>query len=230
MNMIRTGFAAALTACLAIGSAQAGQAEQLHTWSVGLDADGRVASWQLHNGQDGGHADQIAQQLRQWRFESRNPGQQPVQTFVRVISQAGADGQLRILEASTGPAPDRLTLPEYPAAAQRFGEEGVVVLRLQLDAEGRVQTSQVHDTRGQVGRRMAASAVAAARSWQFIPEQVAGQAVAGEVLFPVCFYVSPDPSSVCGWEGPRAEEMSALSIVSLSPVTQLMEPPLASSR
>ncbi|MDO5504828.1 MAG: energy transducer TonB [Pseudoxanthomonas suwonensis] len=221
MTTIHKALTAALTACIALGAAHTASAgERLHTWSVGLDGEGRVSSWQLFNGQDGAYADGIAAQLGTWRFEPSQAGSKDMQTFVRVVSAPGGDGRPQVLQVSTGPAPSRLSLPDYPEAAQRRGDEGVVVLRLQLAADGSVQNSDVHDVQGQVSRRMAASAMVAAKGWRFSPERVDGQAVAGEVLFPVCFYVSADPGAVCSWQGPQAAEMSGLSIVSLAPVTR----------
>lgn len=220
MNMIRTGLMAAVLTAMTAIAGQAAAGERVHTWAVGLDGDGQVSSWQLHAGEAGAYADGIAEQLQHWRFEPARAGGKDMLTFVRVVSQPLADGTPKVLQVGAGPAPNHLTLPEYPVAAQRNGEEGVVVLQLQLDADGQVRDPQVHALQGQVSRRMAASALAAARDWRFTPERIDGQAVAGSVLIPVCFHVQEDAAAACAWRGPESTAMSGLSIVSLSPLTR----------
>lgn len=226
MKAIRIALSAACAAILAAGLAHAGEGERLHTWSVEIGNDGRVVASQLQAGDRGGYADALERQLRGWHFQ---PGQSDdananTRTFVRVVSQPQADGQPLVTSVGTGPAPQHLSLPDYPMSSQRMGEEGVVVLHLQLDADGRVQASEVQQIHGQVSRRMASSALAAAQDWRFRPEIVNGQPVAGAILFPVCFYFGDDPGNTCRWTGPKDAPMSGLQLVSLEPATRLMEP------
>ena len=229
MNTIRFTVSALCAAVLAAGTVHAADNtgnEQLHTWSVEIGADGRVIASQLFAGDGGGYADAVEQQLRSWHFQPDRTGQANAvtDTFVRVVSRAAADGSPQLVSVGVGPAPRHLTRPDYPVSAQRMGDEGVVVLRLQLDAEGRVQAREVQQTEGHVTRRMASAALAAARDWRFQPERINGQAVAGEVLMPVCFYVGEDPSSVCRWQGPTHASMSGLAIVSTEPTVRLLQP------
>lgn len=236
MNPIKHTIALALGACLALSATHAvaqspaQQPERLHTWSVTINPQGQVSSWQLNAGQDDAYAGQLANMLRGWHFSAQDAvAGQSVQTFVRVVSRADAQGAPQVLDVSVGPTPNRLSAPVYPQASQRAGAEGVVVLRLQLDASGAVSQREVFDTQGVVDRRMAAAAMSAARDWQFTPEVVAGQAVAGEVLFPVCFYVSENRDQTCTWNGPQRAEHSGLAIVQLTPSVQLSTP-IASAR
>lgn len=224
MNILKTSVALTLLPlALASTAALAAPPEQVHTYSVEFNEQGQVTATSLHAGPANADAAVIEQQLRDWQFQPL-AGANRVQSYVRIISQPDASGQPQLLSVSTGPAPAALKLPEYPQSAQRFGEEGVVVLKLQLDSHGQVVARQVHATEGQVSRRMAASAMNSASSWRFAPERINGQAQAGSVLVPVCFYVSDDRQSACQWSGADDAAMSGLAMPALMPSAQLLYP------
>lgn len=75
--------------------------------------------------------------------------------------------------------------PEYPAEARRRGQEGVVLLRLVVDATGDVTGVSVAESSGWPLLDMAA--VRAARTWRFTPAMNAGAARASEATLPVRF-------------------------------------------
>src|SRR3546814_1968613 len=87
----------------------------------------------------------------------------------------------------TGPAPVALTQPDYPVRDQLAGREGMVVLKLEVGADGAVDAAVVQATTSGVSRPMASAAVEAAQQWRFAPELVAGQAVPSTMLWPVCY-------------------------------------------
>lgn len=75
--------------------------------------------------------------------------------------------------------------PEYPASALRSGRSGVVVLSVQVDADGRPTRVRVSQRSGT--RELDRAAVEAVRRWRFRPAQANGQAVPGEVEVPIEF-------------------------------------------
>jgi protein TonB len=75
--------------------------------------------------------------------------------------------------------------PRYPPASRRLGEEGTVVLRVELDEHGKVCAAQVSSSSGFA--RLDAAAVAAVRSWQCHPAQRDGQPVRAVALQPFKF-------------------------------------------
>lgn len=75
--------------------------------------------------------------------------------------------------------------PEYPAASQRAGEEGTVIVRVDVDASG----TPTSVTLGQTSRSrdLDRAALRAVRGWTFEPAMRDGQAVASTVQVPVEF-------------------------------------------
>lgn len=76
--------------------------------------------------------------------------------------------------------------PTYPIPALRAGEQGTVLLRVQVDAEGRPASVAVERSSG--SRSLdAAARQQVLRRWQFVPAQVDGRAVPAVGLVPVSF-------------------------------------------
>lgn len=75
--------------------------------------------------------------------------------------------------------------PAYPAAAHRQGLEGEVLLRVWINASGRVQRVEVERSSGHAILDQAA--VTAVRAWRGHPARRAGQAVATVELLPIRF-------------------------------------------
>lgn len=217
-------------ACMALMPmvAVAGEATQsrVYTFQVELDASGAlVSATALRDAQDV-TVRTLQEDLRNWVFQ---PAQQdgravPTTTWVRVAAIPSTDGTApRVLSATAGPAPDTLRKPEFPAAAQRRGHSGVVVLELQTDAQGRVSAVSVRDTVGSINRAMAEAAVAAARDWTFRPERVAGVPLAGKLLMPVCFVAASDLEG-CEWMGPESRAYGRDTVLALEPAARLAHP------
>ncbi|MCC7310117.1 MAG: energy transducer TonB [Sulfuritalea sp.] len=80
--------------------------------------------------------------------------------------------------------PER-SAPAYPAQSRRFGEEGTVVLRVELDESGRVAAARVDRSSGHV--RLDEAAMGAVRTWRCTPATRAGQAVRAVALQPFNF-------------------------------------------
>lgn len=75
--------------------------------------------------------------------------------------------------------------PFYPPLSRRLGEEGTVVLRVEVSAEGRAKSVQVAKTSG-FGRLDKAAQAAVAR-WRFVPAQKGGVAESSAVDVPIRF-------------------------------------------
>lgn len=221
-----------LVACVLSGcmaslslSAEAAAPEQprVYTLRVDLDASGAItAAAPLHDGGDR-TARLVGEQLRGWTFQAARAEDRPagVSTYVRVQAFPSADGAApRIVSAMAGPAPDRLLKPTYPADAQRRGLQGVVVLQLDTDAQGRVTAATVHDTEGDVSRAMAEAALASARNWTFHPEQVGGAPLASRILMPVCFIATP-AAGACDWTGPGDKSYDQDTVLVLDPAVRV---------
>lgn len=77
------------------------------------------------------------------------------------------------------------TAPRYPPASRRLGEEGTVVLRVELDEQGKVCTARVSSSSGFA--RLDAAALEAIRNWQCTPAHRNGQPVRAVALQPFKF-------------------------------------------
>ncbi len=78
-----------------------------------------------------------------------------------------------------------LTPPEYPAISRRMGEEGKLVLRVELDESGRIDEAKVISSSGY--ERLDAAALTAVKSWQCNPSLRNGQPVRAVALQPFNF-------------------------------------------
>jgi protein TonB len=75
--------------------------------------------------------------------------------------------------------------PAYPAPARRLGEQGRVVLRVHVSAEGLPRDIETAASSGSV--RLDSAARAAVERWRFVPARQGGQSVAAWVLVPLNF-------------------------------------------
>lgn len=75
--------------------------------------------------------------------------------------------------------------PPYPAAAKRMGEQGRVVLRVELDETGRVVAARVATSSGSA--RLDEASLAAVRQWQCNPARRDGEPVRAVALQPFDF-------------------------------------------
>lgn len=79
--------------------------------------------------------------------------------------------------------------PVYPAASRRQGEQGTVVLRVLVSAQGNAQTVMVHHRSGFAGLDEAAAK--AVRHWRFVPARRGQENVEGWILVPMVFRLKP---------------------------------------
>ncbi|MCB1985853.1 MAG: energy transducer TonB [Burkholderiales bacterium] len=79
----------------------------------------------------------------------------------------------------------KLTAPAYPAISRRMGEEGKLVLRVELDETGHIDDAHVIDSSGY--ERLDNAALEAVKSWQCRPSMRNGQPVRAVALQPFNF-------------------------------------------
>lgn len=90
--------------------------------------------------------------------------------------------------AVQAPAPlaDQSPSPRYPVEAMRRGDEGVVVLQVAVDADGRPASIDIAERSG--SRDLDRAAVEAVSRWRFEPARdAAGTPVAGRLSVPIDF-------------------------------------------
>lgn len=75
--------------------------------------------------------------------------------------------------------------PQYPTRARRRGEEGRVLLQVQVDARGLPQQVEIHEGSGHAS--LDAAALEAVRRWRFVPARRGDEAIAASVLVPIQF-------------------------------------------
>jgi protein TonB len=83
-----------------------------------------------------------------------------------------------------------LSAPAYPALSRRLGEEGKLVLRVELDEKGRVNVAQVVNSSG--FKRLDEAAMAAVKTWRCNPPVRNGQPVRAVALQPFNFVLQGD--------------------------------------
>lgn len=94
------------------------------------------------------------------------------------------------LSAELSVACPELNAPAYPALSRRLGEEGKLVLRVELDESGRVNVAQVVDSSG--FKRLDEAAMVAVKTWRCNPPQRNGQPVRAIALQPFNFVLQGD--------------------------------------
>lgn len=219
---MRTTIALILSLALPVAAAASGPAEStqhVYTFAVDLGADGRLDRLEPYGTASGTAGDALAAEIRDWVFApdaSARDGEN-TRTYLRVVVDEPALGGHRVVSATTGPALATMTAPQYPMRDQLAGKEGMVVLRLQVSADGSVRDADIHAATGSVTRAMAGAAATASRQWRFAPEQVAGQPVASTLLWPVCYLGPQSAPSTCNWTGPDDQRFSSKTVLPLDP-------------
>ena len=75
--------------------------------------------------------------------------------------------------------------PPYPALSRKLNEQGRVLLRVNVAADGNATEVQLHTSSGHP--RLDDSALATVRRWKFVPARLGQEAVAAWVLVPIAF-------------------------------------------
>lgn len=80
--------------------------------------------------------------------------------------------------------------PVYPQVSRRMGEEGIVILDVEWDQEGRITSSRVQSSSG--FRRLDQAALAAIESWRCNPAKQDGVPVSAIAVQPFSFQLHED--------------------------------------
>ncbi|RKF23577.1 energy transducer TonB [Altericroceibacterium spongiae] len=75
--------------------------------------------------------------------------------------------------------------PSYPYLSRKAKEEGVVVLRVLVSAEGRAKSLRIEETSG--FDRLDKAALKTVKKWRFVPASQAGNPREAWVLVPITF-------------------------------------------
>lgn len=75
--------------------------------------------------------------------------------------------------------------PPYPVRARRNGEQGTVLLRVWVAADGAARRAEVERSSGH--ESLDAAALAAVKTWRFVPARRGDAAVEGVVIVPIAF-------------------------------------------
>jgi protein TonB len=75
--------------------------------------------------------------------------------------------------------------PAYPVFAKRAREQGTVLLRVDVDARGKVTRIALEKSSG--SDRLDSAALAAVKHWRFAPARAGDRAVAGVAIVPINF-------------------------------------------
>jgi protein TonB len=109
----------------------------------------------------------------------------PASTATRPARKADTTRPARAARINRAPEPVARIQPEYPPQALRSREEGTVLVRVDVDANGMATNPEVVNRSG--SRELDRAAAEAVKRWRFRPAQRNGEPVSGVVLVPISF-------------------------------------------
>lgn len=77
--------------------------------------------------------------------------------------------------------------PNYPSLSRRLGEQGKVLLNVQVTADGLAGSVELRTSSGSA--RLDQAALEAVKKWRFVPAKRGGQSVSASVIVPVRFSI-----------------------------------------
>jgi protein TonB len=117
------------------------------------------------------------------------PEPEPAPEPVAVAPPQMAAGPVTLSSELSVACPE-LNAPTYPSLSRRLGEEGKLVLRVELDEIGRISVAQIINSSG--FKRLDEAALAAVKTWRCTPPQRNGQPVRAIALQPFNFVLQGD--------------------------------------
>ena len=172
-------------------SAQARERVMLINAELHLDRDGRVEQLTWREQMSPALADNLRQRIDGWRFSPVLANGAPAAATLNLqldvrIEEVGDRMRFHLQSAQTNLQTLEIDPPRFPKAQLRAGRSGYAVIRVQVDASGRVSDSESVDASH---ADFAKAAIQASRHWRYRPLQIAGQPAATELLIPVHFTV-----------------------------------------
>jgi len=113
------------------------------------------------------------------------PSAEPRPVSAAASGSAAPPGDMPIVSARFDADYLRNPVPPYPSVSRRRGEEGTVVLRVRVSAEGTAEHIEIKTTSG--SSRLDEAAQRTVRSWKFVPAKRAGTPLESWVLVPIVF-------------------------------------------
>jgi TonB family protein len=166
-------------------------------WALALDPAGNII--RMGPGGDeynSAFRNKLEAIVRGWHFIAGKLNGQAAPTTttltVRAMLELADTGDYRVhmTDAHTGAGYERAVAPNYPLSALRIRHDGLVILNVDYDAEGRVTSAfRADGTERGIDNALVRAALDAAKQWTFKPETVDGHAVAGAVVLPFCFSI-----------------------------------------
>ncbi|MET0225101.1 MAG: energy transducer TonB [Dokdonella sp.] len=210
-----------LAGALAAAGAAAAPAESAPvfvnmTWSLGVDAGGRITRLSTDDKQLPTLHEKLEKDIRSWKI---SPGkvdgvpaatESKLQLLLRLDAQADGNYRVNLAGASTGGGYGRQTAPKYPENAAAGRRQGLVVLKVDYDEAGRVKDVEPYAGAPQADTAFVRSATNAVKQWTFEPEVVGGHPRSSAALVPVCFRMDAPgvPHIDCHWTPPGASGTS----------------------
>lgn len=206
-------------------------------WTLALDAQGHVERMSAIPNERADRVPQIRtrleQEIRGWDFVSGTVDGRPAATetvlSATVTLQPAAAESFRVVfdDVRTGGRIAKSVPPKYPLAAVKRHETGMVVLRVDYDADGKVRSARVDPDSPKAPQRLIDASLAAVTQWSFQPERVEGHGVPGTQSLPVCFALSlvgsRHPPPPCAWNPPgRHSPVGEGQSVALNPTARLV--------
>jgi periplasmic protein TonB len=153
----------------------------------------------------------IAEPKPKKMVEKIKPIETPAERLVEVSKKSNKEQEITALQAAPGlesmqvPAPQKAEsimediiepprfgvsylnnpAPDYPAMSRRAGEEGRVVMKVLVSAEGLADEVQIEKSSG--SERLDNAAMHAVKKWRFIPAKKNNQPLSAYVLVPMKF-------------------------------------------
>ena len=203
MRMLLRFVMAGIVICSGVAHGAERNAGPLEAWlraRITLDDSGRMTSieWLGDRKNPNLLTDRLEQEVRTWEFEPGKVDGSPALTttglVLHVAAKELADGGLALTvnKAYTGVNIESMRAPAYPITQAKRGYSAALSLRLEIDEAGKVVSAAVLEYEGDSREKWSrsefeAASLEAAKSWRFIPEQVAGKMLRSEVDVPVSF-------------------------------------------
>jgi TonB family protein len=171
------------------------------TWTVSLDADGRVVELKQESRVKPLVAEPLERAIRGWSFEPGRVDGRPAATETTLnvaitLEPHGEGYAVRVKNARTGGGVARTTAPTFPRSAlpSRGSDvfSALAVVEVRYDEAGKVIAADVAPGAPKVRRDVGKAALDSVRRWTFRPERVDGHAIAATVYVPLCFTASVD--------------------------------------
>jgi TonB family protein len=204
-------------------------------WIVSIDTEGHVAKVEPVDQPQEAIRAPLEAAIRKWQFVPGTVNGQPVPTEtmlnvdVTLVPVSGEKYALRIDDARTGGGVKSSGMhgeyPKYPSDAVRHHRQGLVVLKVDYDANGRVIAAKRRDDAPAVAEEFEVAAARAIKSWRFTPEVIGGRALAGSAIVPICFELVGMGKDIeranCNWVPPGVKSLQEGGVVALDPAARL---------